>query len=113
MKDSITIRIYFENGQKISAPSFWKRIFSSDFSTEVMNRAKAFGLHQVLHLNVSKGYLNNQQINWGRSEIRQFKHPHLIEITDSEFKLNQFLKEQKNFLQETKILIVKSEVSMK
>lgn len=113
MKDFITIRIYFEYGQKIKNESFWKKIYGSDFSTELMKRAKSFGLHQVLHLNVSKGYLNDQKINWGIHEIHHYKHPHLIEITDAEFKINQFLEEQKNLLSETKILIVKNEVFVK
>lgn len=113
MKDLITIRIYFEYGQKVNHQSFWKKIASSDFSTELMKRAKAFGLQQVLHLNVTKGYFNDQKINWGISEIRHHKHPHLIEIIDSEFKINQFLNEQKNFLQEAEILIVKNEVIIK
>ncbi len=105
-----TIRIYFESGQKVNDHSFWKKLYSSDFSMELINRAKKFGLRQVLHLNVNKGYLDHQKINWGISEIRHYKHPHLIEIIDSESIINQFLDEQKNLLQATTILIVKSEV---
>ncbi len=110
MKDLTTIRIYFNNGQKIKNQSFWSRLFSSDFSAELMKRAKAFDLKQVLHLHVSKGYFDNQKINWGVTEIQHFKHPHIIEIIDSEAKINQFLKEQRNLLHECKTLIVKNEV---
>jgi PII-like signaling protein len=113
MKDLITIRIYFEYGQKIKNHSFWKRMYSSDFTVELIKRAKASGLHQVLHLNVNKGYLNSQKISWGTSEIKSYKNPHLIEITDAEFKVNQFLEEQKNLLQETQVLIVKNEILIK
>lgn len=113
MKDFITIRIYFEYGQKIGDQSFWKKLYSSDFSTELMKRAKAFGLHQVLHLNVNKGYLDNQKVNWRISEIRHFKHPHLIEIIDSELKINQFIEEQDPILKSTQILMVKNEVIIK
>jgi len=113
MNDFITIRIYFEYGQKVKDHSFWKKLYSSDFSTELMKRAKAFGLYQVLHLNVNKGYLDNQKINWGMNEIRHYKHPHLIEIIDSELKINKFLEEQENLLQTTTILLVKNEVVIK
>lgn len=113
MKEFITIRIYFEYGYKIENLSFWKKIYSSDFSTELMKRAKASDLKQVLHLNVSKGYFNNQKINWGINEIRHFKHPHLLEIVDTESKINQFLEEQETFLKETHIVIVKNEVLIK
>lgn len=110
MNDLVTIRIYFEYGQKIDEHSFWKKLYASDFSTELMKRAKAFGLHQVLHLNVIKGYLNDQNINWGSHEIRHYNHPHLIEITDVTSKINGFLDEQKNLLEATKVLIIKNEV---
>ena len=113
MKDLITIRIYFEYGQKIKNNSFWKKLYGSDFSDELMKRAKNFGIHQALHLNVSKGYLNDNNINWGNNEIRHNKHPHLIELIDSELKLNQFLSQEKELLQETKVLIIKNEVLLK
>ncbi|WP_417887514.1 DUF190 domain-containing protein [Zunongwangia sp.] len=113
MKDFVTLRVYFEYGQKVHDHSFWRKLYSSDFSIELMKRAKAFGLSQVLHLNVSKGYLENQKINWGITEIRHYKHPHIIEITDSEEKINQFLEEQKKLLLYTSILMVKNEVIVK
>ena len=113
MKEFITIRIYFEYGYKIKDQSFWKKLYSSDFSDELMKRAKAFDLKQVLHLNVNKGYFNNQKINWGKSEIRHFKHPHLIEIVDKESKISQFLEAEKTLLKETQIVIVKNEVLIK
>ena len=114
MKEAVvTIRIYFEYGQKIKDHSFWKKMYTSDFSTELIKRAKNFGLEQVLHLNVSKGYLDNQKINWGICEIRHFKHPHLIEVVDSEIRINQFLEAQKDLLKDTKVLMVKNEVLIK
>ena len=113
MKELTTIRIYFEHGQKIKHDTFWKKIFLSHFSTEIMKSAKAFGLEQVLHLDVTNGYLDNHEISWGINEIRHHKHPHLIEITDSESKINAFLAKHKELLEETKVFIVKSEVLLK
>lgn len=110
MKNFITIRIYFEQGQKIENQSFWKRIYSSDFSSELMKRIKAFGLHQALHFNVNKGYLNEQKINWGVSEFYLYNHPHVIEIIDSESRIHQFLEEEKKLLAATTVLLVKNEV---
>ena len=83
---------------------------SSDFSTELMKRAKAFDLMQVLHLYVRKGYFDNQRIEWGVTEMQNFKHPQIIEITDSEAKINQFIDEQKELLHDCNTLIVKNEV---
>lgn len=113
MKNSSTIRIYFEHGQKIKHETFWKKMFLSHFSTEIMKSAKAFGLGQVLHLDITNGYLDKHEISWGINEIRHHKHPHLIEITDTEEKINQFLEEQKQLLKETKVYIVKNEVVLK
>ena len=47
--------------------SFWKKITSSDFSTELIKRAKALNLEQVLSFNVMKGYFNKGEIHWGIS----------------------------------------------
>ena len=112
LKDLTTIRIYFKNGQRIKNQSFWKKLFSSDFSAELMKRAKEFDLKQVLHLHVSRGYFDNQNINWGVTETQHINHPHIIEIIDSEAKINQFLAEQKSLLQECKTIVVKNEVVM-
>lgn len=113
MKDLITIRIYFEMGQKIDKTTFLKKIFPTDFSAELMKRAKNFGMSQVLHLHVSKGYLDHQDINWGISEIRHHKHPHIIEIVDSEEKINAFLEAEKTLLNDTHIIIVKNNILLK
>lgn len=110
MNDLITIRIYFENGQKINDQTFWKKIFPTDFSAEVIKRAKEFGLKQVLHLHVSKGYLNDQDINWGIHETRPHTHPHIIEIVDIEEKINGFLEKHKSLLIDTHIIIVKNNI---
>lgn len=50
-------------------------------------------------------------MNWEIHEIRRYKHPHLIEITQSESKINEFLDEEKSLLQETNVLVVKNEVN--
>lgn len=113
MKDLITIRIYFELGQKINNETFLKKLFPADFSAELIKRAKSFGLKQVLHLHVSKGYLDHQDINWGINEIRHHKHPHIIEIVDSEEKINAFLEKEKTFLNDTHIIIVKNNILIK
>jgi len=112
MNDLTTIRIYFEYGQKVKNLPFWKRL-NYDFATEIIKKAKLQGLDQIINFSVSKGYFEKQKINWGNSEIKHFNHPHIIEITDSEEKLNIFLHQEKEFLKGIKILIVKNEVVLK
>tara|TARA_Y100000815_G_C12878016_1_gene325422 strand:- start:133 stop:474 length:342 start_codon:yes stop_codon:yes gene_type:complete len=112
MTNLITVRIYFEYGQKIKNVSFWKKISSSDFATELIKKAKAFDLDQAINFNVSKGYFEKKKIHW-TSETRHFKHPHVVELTDTEDKINEFLKQEKSLLEETKILIIKNEVLIK
>ena len=64
--------VFFEYSHKVKDHSFWRKLYSSDSSTERMKRTKTFGLRQVIHLNLSKGYLDNQKVNWGISEIHHF-----------------------------------------
>ncbi|WP_335965946.1 hypothetical protein [Galbibacter sp. PAP.153] len=110
MNNIITIRIYFEYGQKIKDRSFWKKIYAPDFSTELIKRAKALDLYQVLNINIGKGYFNKEKINWGIGETRHYNHPHLIEITDNEKKISAFLEQEKALLLKTNVIIVKNEI---
>lgn len=113
MKNHITIRVYFEYGQKIKNLSFWNRLKAGDFASELIKKAKAFDLEQALNFNVSKGYFEKGKIHWGISETRHFKHPHVVELTDTEDRINNFLQHQKGLLEETKIVLVKSEIQLK
>ena len=112
MTSLITVRIYFEYGQKIKNVSFWKKISSSDFATELIKKAKAFDLDQAINFNVSKGYFEKREIHW-TSETRHFKHPHVVELTDTEDRIYAFLQQEKLLLADTKVLIVKNEVLIK
>lgn len=110
MKQLTTIRIYFEYGQKANETSFWKKMTSSDFSTEIIKRAKALNLEQVLSFNVTKGYFNKGKIHWGVSEITNFRHPHVVEIIDTDEKISNFLQKEKELLEKSTVFMVKNEV---
>ena len=110
MKQLTTIRIYFEYGQKVNDTSFWKKMTSSDFSTEIIKRAKALNLEQVLSFNVTKGYFNKGKIHWGISETTNFRHPHVVEIIDTDEQISNFLQKEKKLLEKSTVFMVKNEV---
>lgn len=112
MKNKTTIRLYFEYGKKAKGLSFWKRIWNNSFSTELLKRAKEKDIEQVICFNVTKGYLQNQPIQWGITEIVSAKHPQCIEMTDFESKIISFLNEQKQLLDKQKIILVKNEIEI-
>lgn len=112
MKNKTTIRLYFEYGKKAKGLSFWKRIWNNSFSAELLKRAKEKGIEQVICFNVTKGYLQNQPIQWGISEIPSSKHPQCIEMTDFESKITSFLNEQKQLLDKQEIILVKNEIEI-
>lgn len=109
MSEFTTLRIYFEKGQRMKHPSFWRKLYAQDFSTELIKRAKGANLKQVLHLHVDKGYFHHQKVNWGVGEMRHYHHPHLIEIIDSPEKIDHFLEDQADFLKGSIIAMVKGE----
>ncbi|WP_373056679.1 DUF190 domain-containing protein [Zunongwangia sp. H14] len=109
MSDLVTIRIYFEYGEKMKNLSFWKRI-NFDLAAEIIKKAKAHNLDQVLNFNVSRGYFEKKKINWGYSEMKHSNHPHVVEITDTQEKLNAFLDKEQLLFEGVKILLVKNEV---
>jgi PII-like signaling protein len=112
MKDFATLRIYFEHGKKIHGHSFWKKLHAPTFDREILKRAKAFDLYQVLNFNVSKGYLKGADIQWGHAENVHFRHPQVIEIIDTESRIMDFVTKQKTFLQEANLVLVKSEIAI-
>lgn len=112
MENKVTIRLYFEYGKKAKGLSFWKRIWNNSFITELLKRAKEKGIEQVICFSVSKGYLQNQPIQWGITEIISAKHPQCIEMTDFESKITSFLNEQNQLLDKQKIILVKNEIEI-
>lgn len=112
MNKKVTIRLYFEYGKKAKGLSFWKRIWNNSFSSELLKRAKTSGIEQVICFNVTKGYLQNQSIQWGITEIPSSKHPQCIEMTDIESKITSFLDEQKQLLDKQQIILVKNEIEI-
>ncbi|WP_066222471.1 hypothetical protein [Formosa haliotis] len=113
MKTLTTIRIYFEYGKKRKDVPFWKTLHASDFATLVIKRAKASNLRQALHFNVSKGYFDSKKINWGLGDVQHYKHPQIIEITDSLDKIETFLEQEKLIFEDTFIHIVQNEILLK
>lgn len=110
MKNRVTIRLYFEYGEKAKGLSFWKRIWNNNFSAELLKKAKEKGIEQVIYFNVTKGYFQNQAIQWGIGEIPSSKYPQCIEMTDCESKIVSFVKEQKTLLDKQQIILVKNEI---
>lgn len=86
METKTTIRIYFESGAKVKGVSFWKRLWSSNFGPELIKKAKAAGLEQALLFYVQAGYLENKAIQYNISEIKSYRLPQCVELTDSKEK---------------------------
>ena len=108
MKTLVTIRIYFEYGQKIKGLSWSQKLFNSDFATEVIKRAQASGIEQALHFNVSKGYLKNEKVSWENTDIKPLKHPHMVELTDTQEKIDAFMIAEKELLTAASVLLIKN-----
>lgn len=112
MTELSTLRIYFPHGRKINDQSFWQKLKSSDYATELIKRAKAFNIDQAINFNVSKGYLTKSKLCWGNSEIKAVNHPQVIELTGKKEKIYSFLEQEDSFLKGTDILLVLSEVAI-
>jgi len=113
MINLITVRIYFEYGQKLTATTFWKKLNASSLTNELIKQAKSSNIAQILNFNVTKGYFDKGKIHWGVGESKSFRHPQVIEIIDSEEKITHFLEEQKALFANTKIVMVKNEMQIR
>jgi PII-like signaling protein len=113
MENKTTIRLYFESGTKIKGLSFWKNLWDNNFAPELIKRAKEAGLEQAICFNVTSGYLNNLKIQFNNTEVKSIKLPQCVEITDTNVKIEKFLLEEKVFLSDCTVLMVKSEMVLK
>lgn len=90
---------------------FLGKINSPNLTLEIIKRAKKAELYQVLNFSVSKGYLHQGKINWGLHDHPHDKHPHIIELIDTEEKIELFLKNQENLLNGALLFMVKEKAT--
>lgn len=104
-----TLRIYYNAECKAPGLTFWQKVWDSSYSTCLIKKAKEYDIAQVICFNIPKGYLDNQSIQWGMSEVKNVKHPQCVELVDSEEKIRMFLECEKELLSQAKTVLVSSE----
>ena len=110
MNDLASIRIYFRRQSRLPCKGFWKRLLAPSLGSHLLQVAKAFGIEQALYQPVIAGYLKGDPISYDMSEIPPVKLPSCVEMIDVEDKLRRFLKEHEKELEETRIVLFKSEI---
>lgn len=110
MNACMTVRIYFRQGMHPKGLSWFRRIWSTAFSDELIRRAKKYGIRQVIHFNVSEGYLDGLAIDWNIFEIPLPDHPGCVELTDRKEIIERFIDDQRDFISEATVVIVKEPI---
>lgn len=114
MNNIITVRVYFEHGEKIKGLTFRQRLFHGGFAHYMLKAAKKDGIKQAICFPVTSGYLSHQtRIHVENTESISFRHPQCIELTDEEDKIKSFIDAYKAHFTDTDVFIVKNEIVLK
>lgn len=107
MENNIKIaRLYFNYGQSIKRQSFWKNIWNNSLSDFLIKKAKESNIEQANLFIAKAGYLNYEIIKNNISEMPALKNPVCLELIDNDYKIKQFLENNKENLTEVKTIII-------
>ncbi len=106
MKQKTCLRIYHHFGEKTKNLSFWKKLKTPNFGTQLLQQAKLHDMEQALLFNVPKGYLKHQVISEIQNEIPLKSHPQCIEIVDTQEKTELLIKKEYVLLAASQAYIV-------
>jgi PII-like signaling protein len=110
--DNITVRIYFEQGQKIKGLTFWKKLFYNSFSHYILKAAKEADIKQAISFHVTAGYLaHHSRIRIEHPEALSLKHPQCVELLGEKEKIYFFINKHKSQFHSNQIVIVEDKIS--
>lgn len=104
-KETSIFRIYFELGSKVYGTTFLQRLWGVELGIEIIKRAKKFGLTHAVNFNIKRGYINNEIISYGITEVPSPKHPQCVELAGDYGKIISFLDQNSELLKECFIIV--------
>lgn len=111
--NNITVRIYFEHGQKVKGLTFMQRLFHNGFSHYILKAAKEARINQAISFHVTAGYLaHHSKIQTEHPEVLSLKHPQCIELSGEKETINSFLDKYKEQFENSEISIIEDQISL-
>ena len=109
MNNMVTIRIYFEYQAKAVGLTRWQELFNDSLAYQLIKICKAQNIQQVIFFNVTYGYMNQQAIQWGISDLPSPNHPQCIEVSDTSDKINSLLELLRPIIGEAQIYFIEKQ----
>lgn len=109
MNNMVTIRIYFEYQAKAVGLTRWQELFNDSLAYQLIKICKAQNIQQVIFFNVTYGYMNQQAIQWGISDLPSPNHPQCIEVSDNSDKINSLLELLRPIIGEAQIYFIEKQ----
>jgi nucleotide-binding universal stress UspA family protein/PII-like signaling protein len=111
--NNITVRIYFEHGQKVKGLTLKQKLFHNGFSHYILKAAREAGVKQAISFHITAGYLaHHLRIQAEHPEVLSLKHPQCIELTGKKERINSFLDKYKEQFENTEISILEDRISL-
>lgn len=109
MNDLSALRLYMHHCARVKAKTLWQQLTTPYLSHYLADRAKAFGIAQVVVYQVSVGFLPGESLSYNNGEYPPPKLPQCVELIDSEGMLRLFLKENRAEIKDVRIVLFRGE----
>lgn len=103
------LRLYFHSGSRVPKKTFWQKLTAPSLTYYLADRAKDFGIEQVIVHRVSVGFLKGDALHHDHHEFPHHKLPQCLELIDREDKLRRFLDEHTNELKQVRVVLLRCE----
>lgn len=90
--------------------TFWQRLFQTDLSWYLVNKAKESGIEQAIAQRTTAGYLKGRKMAFDGVEVIPPDLPVCVELIDTEEKIRNFLSTFKNQLDECRVILIEGTV---
>ncbi|MGE8258321.1 MAG: DUF190 domain-containing protein [Stenotrophomonas sp.] len=100
------MRLYFPASSLAGAKTLWHRVIPRRLSGYLLQAAHEEGIQQAIHHHVVAGYLRDDPLSHGYGENSPMKHPHCIELIDTEQRLRAFAARHADEFCKARVLVI-------
>ena len=103
------LRLYFHYGARTRKQGFFAKFRAPSLGTDLLTKAKDFGIEQVILHRVSAGFLKGDILRKDIFEVPPDRLPQCIELIDQEEKLRLFLETYPLSPEEVRVVLLRAE----
>jgi hypothetical protein len=106
------LRLYFPIATRARATRFWHRLSAPALAHHLVALAKRSNIVQAMSHHVCAGYLRGERLSHHHPEINGMRHPHCLELVDTEARLRQFMRDYAEELRKVNAVLLLCELPL-